>query len=91
LDLLNRSQPPIRSDAQKQKESLLRNRVRNLQRKLEEESSKPTPDRRGEAFDFFSQELAKAERDYETFLDDLFSGESCIRFDSRVKFRMLMK
>jgi CHAT domain-containing protein/Tfp pilus assembly protein PilF len=75
LDLLNRSQPPMRNEAQRQKETLLRNRVRELQRKLEEESSKPPPNRRGDAFELFSQELAIAERDYQTFLDDLFSDD----------------
>ena len=75
LDLVNRSQPPIRNDGQKQKETLLRNRVRELQQKLEEESSRAKPDRRGDAVEVFSQELAKAERDYETFLDDLFSDD----------------
>ena len=75
LDLLSRGQPPIRNDAQRQKESVLRNRIRELQRKLEEESGKPSPERRSEAFDLFSKELAEAEREYEAFLDDLLSTD----------------
>jgi len=75
LDLVNRSQPPIRNDGQKQKETLLRNRVRDLQRKLEEESGKPPRDRRGDAFELFSKELASAESEYQNFLDDLLSAD----------------
>ena len=75
LDLLSRGQPPIRNDAQRQKESVLRNRIRELQRKLEEESGKPSPERRSEAFDLFSKELSEAEREYEAFLDDLLSTD----------------
>ena len=75
LDLLNRSQPPIRNQAQRQKESLLRNRVRELQRKLEEETGKPPRDQRGDAVEVFSKELASAETEYQNFLDDLLSSD----------------
>jgi len=71
LDLLSRGQPPVRDDSQRQKETGLRNRIRELQRKLEEEANQPLPKRRGEAFELFSKELADAERSYENFLDDL--------------------
>jgi CHAT domain-containing protein/Tfp pilus assembly protein PilF len=71
LDLLSRGQPPVRDDSQRQKETGLRNRIRELQRKLEEEANRPSPQRRGEAFELFSKELADAERSYENFLDDL--------------------
>ena len=75
LDLLNRGQPPVHDEAQRQKETALRNRIRELQRKLEDEANRPAPERRGEAFDLFSKELANAERNYEDFLDDLFSTD----------------
>jgi CHAT domain-containing protein/Tfp pilus assembly protein PilF len=75
LDLLNRGQPPIRNNAQRQKETVLRNRVRELQRKLEEESGKAPRDRRGDAFELFSKELATAETEYQNFLDDLLSAD----------------
>jgi len=75
LDLVNRSQPPIRNETQRQKETVLRNRVRELQRKLEEESGKAPRDRRGDAFELFSKELATAETEYQNFLDDLLSAD----------------
>lgn len=75
LDLLSRGQPPVRNDAQRQRETLLRNRVRELQRKLEAETEKPPNERRGDSLDLFSQELTRAERDYQTFLDDLLSTD----------------
>jgi len=75
LDLVNRSQPPLRNDTQRQKETVLRNRVRELQLKLEEESGKPPRDRRGDAFELFSKELATAETEYQDFLDDLLSAD----------------
>jgi CHAT domain-containing protein len=75
LDLLSRGQPPIRSEAQREKEIALRNRIRELQRKLDAEAGKPTPERRGEAFDLFSKELSEAENTYENFLDDLLSTD----------------
>ena len=71
LDMLNRGQPPIRNPAQRQTESSLQNRIRELQHQLEEETAKPKPDQKRQALDLFSRELADAERDYENFLDDL--------------------
>lgn len=76
LDMLNRGQPPIRNPQQRETESSLQNRIRELQRKLEEENAKPSPDQRRQALDLFSQELAEAERNYETFLDDLRGSDS---------------
>jgi CHAT domain-containing protein/Tfp pilus assembly protein PilF len=75
LDLLSRGQPPVRDEAQRQKETALRNRIRELQRKLEEEANRPSPERRGEALNLFSKELADAERTYEDSLDDLLSTD----------------
>src|SRR6266404_3317035 len=71
LDMLSRGRPPIRNEAQRQTETALQNRIRELQRKLEEESAKPSPDQKRQALDLFSKELGDAERDYENFLDDL--------------------
>jgi CHAT domain-containing protein/Tfp pilus assembly protein PilF len=71
LDMLNRGQPPIRNPAQRQTESSLQNRIRELQRRLEEENAKSSPDQKRQALDLFSKELGDAERDYENFLDDL--------------------
>lgn len=71
LDMLNRGQPPIRNPTQRQTESALQNRIRELQRKLEEENAKPSPDQKRQALELFSKELGDAEHDYENFLDDL--------------------
>jgi CHAT domain-containing protein/Tfp pilus assembly protein PilF len=71
LDMLNRGRPPIRNQTQRLTEAGLQNRARELQRKLEEESAKPSPDQKRQALELFSKELGDAERDYENFLDDL--------------------
>jgi CHAT domain-containing protein/Flp pilus assembly protein TadD len=71
LDMLSRGQAPIRNQNQRQTETSLQNRIRELQRQLETESAKPKPDQRRQALDLFSKELGDAERDYENFLDDL--------------------
>ena len=75
LDMLNRGQPPIRNEGQRQTETSLQNRIRKLQSQVEEETAKPKPDQKRQAFELFSQELAEAERDYENFLDDLRRAE----------------
>ena len=75
LDMLNRGQPPIRNQTQRQTETSLQNRIRKIQRQVEEETAKPKPDQKRQAFDLFSRELAEAERDYENFLDDLRRAE----------------
>jgi CHAT domain-containing protein/Tfp pilus assembly protein PilF len=71
LDMLNRGQPPIRNGVQRQTETSLQNRIRELQDQLEAETAKPKPDQKRQALDLFSKELSDAERDYENFLDDL--------------------
>lgn len=71
LDMLNRGQAPIRNPAQRQTEAALQNRMRELQRKLEAETARPSPDQKRQALELFSKELADAERNYEDFLDDL--------------------
>jgi len=75
LELLNRGQPPIRNQSQREKEITLRSRIRELQKKLEEETSKPGPDQKRTAVDLYSKELSVAETDYENFLDDISSSE----------------
>jgi CHAT domain-containing protein len=42
---------------------------------VEEESSKPPPEQRRQAFELFSKELTEAEHAYEVFLDDLLKSE----------------
>ncbi len=75
LDMLNRGQPPIRNQTQRQREGTLQSRIRDLQRKLEDEQSKPIPERKRQAVDLFSKELDGVEREYENFLDDLLRSE----------------
>jgi CHAT domain-containing protein len=75
LDMLSRGQPPIRNETQRQAETAFQSRIRVLQHKLEEETAKPKPDQKRQALDLFSKELSDAERDYETFLDDLSRTE----------------
>jgi CHAT domain-containing protein/Tfp pilus assembly protein PilF len=76
LELLDRGQPPIRSETQRQTEATLRSRIRQLQRQIEEESAKPRPEQKRQAFDIFSKELVEAEHDYQNFLDDLLPSDS---------------
>ena len=71
LELLGRSQPPIRSEAQRQAEAALRERIRQLQRAIEQETSKPPKDQRRKALEVYSDELLEAERAYQSLLDDL--------------------
>lgn len=76
LELLDRGQPPIRSEAQRQTEATLRSRIRQLQGQIEEETSKPRPEQKRQAFEVFSKELVEAEHDYQNFLDDLLPSDS---------------
>jgi len=75
LDLINRGQPPIRDQVQRQKEESLRSRIRELQKNLEEQTAKPNPDEQRQTLNMYSQELAAAETEYQNFLDDLTSTE----------------
>lgn len=69
LELLNRSLPPLGTQA----EIELRERIRQLQRAAEQENAKPPQQRKAQALELFSSELAAAERAYQTLLDDLRS------------------
>lgn len=62
------------SDAGRQRETELRERVRQLQRAMDEELT--LRDRRQAALKTFSVELLAAEREYQDFLDDQFSASS---------------
>jgi CHAT domain-containing protein/Tfp pilus assembly protein PilF len=75
LELLDRGQPPIRSEAQRQTEVTLRSRIRLLQRQFEEVSSKARPEKKRQAFELFSKELSEAEHNYQNFLDDLLPSD----------------
>ena len=75
LDMLNRGQQPIRSTVQRERETTLKNRIRELQKKVENEASKPPPEQRHLLMDQFSNELTATETEYANFLDDLTSSE----------------
>jgi CHAT domain-containing protein len=79
LELLHRGQPPIRNETQRQTEATLRNRIRQLQREIEEESSKARPEQKRQAFEVFTKELAAAESDYQNFLGEILPSESAYR------------
>ncbi|MCL4524720.1 MAG: CHAT domain-containing protein [Acidobacteria bacterium] len=75
LDLLERGGPPIRDAVQRQAEMALRERVRQLRREMEAETSKPVPQQKRQALEAYTAELAQAEREYQNLLDDLARGE----------------
>jgi CHAT domain-containing protein/Tfp pilus assembly protein PilF len=66
-NLFNGSSIPGSSAA----EELLRSQIRQLQRAIDDENSKSPQERKEHALSALSQELAKAEQDYQAFLDDL--------------------
>ena len=96
LELLDRGQPPIRSEAQRQTEATLRSRIRQLQRQIEEESSKTHPEQKRQAVELFSKELAEAEHDYQKFVADLLPSDSAyasvraLRVPSSVEVQQLL-
>ena len=71
LELLHRGMPPIRDAVQREAELELRQRIRHLQRALEEEHGKEASQQRRQAVETFSRELASAERAYQDLVDDL--------------------
>jgi CHAT domain-containing protein/Tfp pilus assembly protein PilF len=71
LDQLNRGLPSLGDPEQREAEAELRERIRQLRRAIDAEWSQPTSQRRGQALDTFSKDLAAAERDYQNLLDDL--------------------
>jgi CHAT domain-containing protein len=75
--------PVARNGQERQDEVALRERVRQLQKALEDEHGMAPSDRRQLAVDTFSSELLAAERDYQAFLDDL-KGRSIIGQVNRI-------
>ena len=71
LDQLNRGVPGPLDPAQRQAEAELRERIHKLRKAIDSEWSQPTIQRRGQALDTFSKDLAAAERAYQDLLDDL--------------------
>lgn len=75
LDLFNRGPSLMANDAQRKEEIELRERIRQLQQVIEEETAKPRPQQRRQAIELFSRELGEAERSYQNLLDDLRSSD----------------
>ncbi len=75
LDLLNRSLPPVGDVDLRRAEVELRERIRQLQRAIEQEGDRPQSQQRKQALDLFSSELAGAERAYQNLIDDLRGTE----------------
>ncbi len=75
LEWMNRGLPPIRDEARRQAELALRERVRQLQRAIDQEHAKPADEQRRQALDLFSAELIDAERDYQAALAVLLTAE----------------
>ncbi len=71
LDQLNRGMPGPQNAVQRQAETELRERIRQLRRLINAEWEQPANQRRGQALDTFSKDLAAAERAYQDLLDDL--------------------
>ena len=69
--LLNNTAPKIHPQAERE----LRERIRQLQRSIDEENSKVASERRVVKADSYSAELAQAERAYQNLLDDLRSSD----------------
>ena len=79
LDQLENSGPISRNDEERQHEFALRERIRQLQSALDEEQGLAPAERRQLAVSAFSGELLKAERDYQTFLDDIKGRSPIVR------------
>jgi len=70
-DQSGHSAPVSWTDAQRSTETEMRERIRQLQRLIEEENSQTQPERRQLAVSTFSLELMVAEQNYQSFLDDI--------------------
>ena len=75
LELIRRGPAPIRNEAQRKKETTLQSRIRELQKGIENESTKPLHNQKRQMLELFSKELTAAEEEYEKFLDDLSRSE----------------
>ena len=69
------------TEAQKDSETAMKERIRQLQRMLDEEQSLPVPQQRQRAVASFSQQLMVAESEYQNFLDDR-NAAGRVRHDS---------
>jgi CHAT domain-containing protein len=83
LDQLANGGPVSRNERERQQEFALRERVRQLQKALAEEQELAPHERRQLAVEMFSSELIMAEREYQTFLDDI-KGHSAIAQAARI-------
>jgi CHAT domain-containing protein/Tfp pilus assembly protein PilF len=70
LDMLSEHQKPSLTVEQRRREAELRQRVRRLQKSIEEELD-PSYEPRRQAMEYLTVELSEAEREYEEFLSDL--------------------
>ncbi len=75
LEWMNRGLPPVRDEARRQAELALRERVRQLQRAIDQEHALPAGEQRRQALDLFSAELVDAERAYQAALAVLLTDE----------------
>jgi CHAT domain-containing protein len=71
LDQLSRGVLPALNEAQRREEIELRERIRQLRRASQREWERPEKERRNEALEQFSTELASAEQAYQNLLDGL--------------------
>lgn len=70
---LDQAEPALLSEAERRLERQFRERIRQLQERVQEEFGKNTAERRQPALEAYSTELMMAERDYQAFQDDLHS------------------
>jgi len=77
LDLLSRHQRISLTDEQRRREVELRERVRRLQKSIDEELD-PTGEPRRQALEVFTTELSEAEREYERFLAGLMTVDPAL-------------
>ena len=77
IDWINRGLPPIQDEGRRQAEIALGERVRQLQRAIEQEHARPAreQDQRRQALDLFTAELVDAERAYQNYLDTLSGSD----------------
>lgn len=62
----------------------LAEQIRTLRREVEKEYSAPEKDRRGQALESYSAELAQAERDYQDLLDSAQTSNHSVTYESGI-------
>jgi CHAT domain-containing protein/Tfp pilus assembly protein PilF len=77
LDWIDHGVPPVRDEARRQTEVALRERVRQLERAIEQERERPIGEQaeRRQAGEIFNSELVEAERAYEDYVGTLSVSE----------------